>query len=145
MVTREATCICQFITDNHALLHLRWKKALFNHQKVSKYYKIVGGKEFLSHSNRETKGDLINEAMNRIKSVSRFSCYFQKCFHLVWVVFHGCNSLSVANLELHLHFFILVTLYDTLSIRNCNKKSCHMPSSTLLLTLNTKHLLQSFT
>ena len=36
-VTREATRICQFITENCTSFHLRRKQNLLNHQKVSKY------------------------------------------------------------------------------------------------------------
>ena len=39
MATGEATRICQFITDNHALFLLWSKENLLNHQKVSKYCK----------------------------------------------------------------------------------------------------------
>ena len=37
-VSREATCIYQFIFNNHATFHLRSKENLLNHKKFSKYY-----------------------------------------------------------------------------------------------------------
>ena len=36
--TWEATCIYQFITNNHVSFQLRWKKNLLNHEKVPKFY-----------------------------------------------------------------------------------------------------------
>ena len=41
MATPEATRIYQFITNNHALFHLWWKKNLLNHQKISEFMKMV--------------------------------------------------------------------------------------------------------
>ena len=38
-VTREATLIYQFVTNNQSLFHLWWKENLVKHQKLSKYYK----------------------------------------------------------------------------------------------------------
>ena len=38
MANGEVTRKYQFITNNQALFCLQWKKNLFNHQKVSKYY-----------------------------------------------------------------------------------------------------------
>ena len=38
MATRKETPVYQFITNNHASIHLWWKENLLNHQKVSKYY-----------------------------------------------------------------------------------------------------------
>ena len=36
--TREATRICQFVTNNHALFYLWLKGNLLNHEKVSNCY-----------------------------------------------------------------------------------------------------------
>ena len=37
LATRETARIYQFITNNDALFHLRWKVNFLNHQNVSKY------------------------------------------------------------------------------------------------------------
>ena len=41
LTTREVTRTYQFITNNHASFHLRWKENLLYNQKTSKYYEDV--------------------------------------------------------------------------------------------------------
>ena len=45
--TPETTIINQFITNNHVLFHLLWKKNLPNHQKVLTYYEQGCPRNFL--------------------------------------------------------------------------------------------------